>query len=119
MGSLVALDLDGKVLWRNTQVLPFVSSTLATAGRLLFIADYDRYFYAFDIETGKVLWRTRLATTGHGFPASYAVNGRQYIAIPIGFGAPWVDVFGAKLLPKNTGGKPGNGLVVFALPQGS
>ena len=117
MGSLVALDLDGQVLWRLTRRVPFVSATLATAGGLLFIADHDRYFYALDIETGEVLWQTRLATTGHGFPASYAVDGRQFIAIPTGYGSPWVDVFGANLLPEIPPSKPGNGLVVFALPQ--
>ena len=116
MGSLVALDLDGNTVWRLSRRVPFVSATLATAGDLLFVADHDRYFYALDIETGAVLWQNRLATTGHGFPASYAIDGRQYIAIPTGYGAPWVDVYGAELLPEITPSKPGNALVVFALP---
>ena len=93
-----------------------VSATLATAGDLLFVADHDGTSTHSTFETGAVLWQNRLATTGHGFPASYAIDGRQYIAIPTGYGAPWVDVYGAELLPEITPSKPGNALVVFALP---
>jgi alcohol dehydrogenase (cytochrome c) len=118
LGSLVSMDLDGKILWKKTQAAPFMSATLATAGGLLFVSDIDRYLYALDIRTGDVLWKTRTASTGHGFPASYAVNGRQYIAVPIGYGAPWADEYvpGFKLHP-GIPPRPGNGIVVFALPQ--
>ena len=115
MGALVALNLDGEVLWRRDQHLPYVSATLTTAGHLLFVSDYDRYFYALDVDTGEALWQTRMATTGHGWPLSYAVDGRQYIAIPIGSGSPWVEVFAASFLPPPP--KAGNGIMVFALPE--
>jgi outer membrane protein assembly factor BamB len=71
--TLVLLDLDGTVLWRKTQVAPFMSAVLAT-GRLIFVSDYDRYLYALDAENGNVLWKTRTASTGHGFPATLRRN---------------------------------------------
>jgi alcohol dehydrogenase (cytochrome c) len=111
------MDTTGKVLWRHQQRAPFVSATLATAGGLLLLADYNRYMYAFDVKSGKVLWQTRLATTGHGFPMTYAVNGRQYIAMPIGVGTPWIDIYGKQLMPEIPPARPGNAVVVFALPR--
>ena len=56
----------------------------------MFGGDWDRNFYAYDARTGKVLWKTRLPTSAQGFPISYAVNGRQYVAVPAGTGgASW------------------------------
>jgi alcohol dehydrogenase (cytochrome c) len=107
------------VLWKHQQRAPFVSATLATAGGLLFVADLERYVYAFDVKTGQVLWQTRLATGVHGsgFPASYAVDGRQYIAMPVG-GGTVLDMFAPQLVPEITPAKgDNNSLVVFALPQ--
>lgn len=115
VGVLVALDLDGRTLWEHRQRAPFVSATLATAGGLVFVADFDRYLHAFDVKTGKAVWQTRLETAGHGFPASYAVNGRQYIAFPVGAGTA-LDMFSPQLVPEITPPKAENGLVVFALP---
>ena len=42
---------------------------------------------AFDVATGAVLWQTRLGTAVQGFPISYAVDGKQYIAVPTAWGA--------------------------------
>jgi hypothetical protein len=39
---------------------------------------------AFDARTGEILWRTRLAVSAQGYPVSYEVNGRQYLAVPAG-----------------------------------
>ena len=48
-----------------------------TAGGIVVTADTDRYLYVDDAKTGKVLFQTRLPAMVHGFPVSYAVNGRS------------------------------------------
>ena len=55
---------------------------IVTAGGLIFIAgSVDSYLRAFDIDTGKELWATRLEAVGNANPISYqARNGKQYVA---------------------------------------
>ena len=59
---------------------------LSTAGGVAFVGDLDRQFKAVDVRTGKILWQTRLATSVQGFPISFTVDGRQYIAVTTGLG---------------------------------
>jgi quinoprotein glucose dehydrogenase len=56
---------------------------IVTAGGLVFIAatNYDRKFRAFDKDTGKLLWETVMPSAGNATPATYEVNGRQYVVI--------------------------------------
>jgi alcohol dehydrogenase (cytochrome c) len=115
-GTLVAMDLDGKVLWQRDQRAPFVSATLATAGGLVFIADYEGFLYAFDAKSGQVLWQKRLEVAGHGFPASYAAGGRQFVAVPTG-AVTVIDLYSRQFVPEITPPKGSNALVVFALPR--
>lgn len=87
LAALVAMDSrTGRVLWRHANPLPYDTAVLTTAGGLAFAGDLDRYFTAFDVRSGEVLWRTRTATPPDGFPISYEVRGRQYIAVPTGPG---------------------------------
>jgi quinoprotein glucose dehydrogenase len=44
----------------------------------------DDYLRAFDIESGKVLWRGRLPAGGQATPMTYQLGGRQYIVIAAG-----------------------------------
>ncbi len=75
-----------------------------TRGGLLFIAaTKDEKFRAFDKRTGKLLWETTLPAAGFATPATYELNGRQYIVIACG---------GGKL-----GTKSGDTYVAFALPE--
>jgi len=58
---------------------------LVTAGGLLFIAaTYDQHLRAFDISTGKVVWKYKLPAGGFATPVTYKVEGKQYIAIAAG-----------------------------------
>ena len=60
---------------------------LATAGDVVFMGGTnDRYFRAFDARTGEVLWQQRTNSGITGVPSSYAVNGKQYIAVLSGYG---------------------------------
>jgi outer membrane protein assembly factor BamB len=56
---------------------------LVSAGGLVFVATgSDRKFRAYDRDNGKVVWATDIPAAGDGVPASYEVNGRQFIVIP-------------------------------------
>ena len=79
---------------------------IVTAGGLLFISatDFDKKFRAFDKSTGELLWETTLPFSGNATPATYEVNGRQFVVIAAGGGKD----------PKSASG----GIyVAFALPQ--
>jgi quinoprotein glucose dehydrogenase len=79
---------------------------VVTAGGLLFIGatNFDKKFRAFDKSTGELLWETTLPFAGNATPATYSVNGRQYVVIAAGGGKD----------PKS----PSGGVyVAFALPE--
>jgi quinoprotein glucose dehydrogenase len=78
--------------------------TIVTAGGLVFVGgSKDEMFHAFDKETGKLLWRTRLPAGGYATPCTYVVNGRQYVTVAAGGGGK-----------QRT--KSGDAFVTFALP---
>ena len=63
---------------------------IATSGDLVFIAaTLDRSIRAFDIETGRELWRGDLPASGKATPMTYRVNGKQYVVISAGGGGVW------------------------------
>jgi alcohol dehydrogenase (cytochrome c) len=115
-GRLAALDLQKReIVWTHRQRVPLASSTLATAGGVLFNGDLDRYFYAYDQRTGKILWRTRLSAAPESTPVTYAVNGRQYVAVVAGGGSAF-GAGGRGLVPELTTPAAGITLFVFELP---
>jgi alcohol dehydrogenase (cytochrome c) len=75
-----------KVAWTFEQRAPFLSAALSTRGGVAFVGDFDRVFQAVDVKTGKRLWSTRLGNTAQGYPITFAINGKQYIAITTGLG---------------------------------
>jgi alcohol dehydrogenase (cytochrome c) len=82
----LALDLKTqKLKWDIRTRVPQSSGLIATAGGLVFSATPDRYFRAFDDRNGKVLWESpRLNDVPNAFPITYMVDGKQYIAMPVG-----------------------------------
>jgi len=116
-GTLNAVDLNtGEYLWkipfgefpelREKGIPPTGTENhggpIVTAGGLLFIgATQDELFRAFDRKTGKVLWEYQLPAGGFATPATYEVDGKQYVVIAAG---------GTKY-----GLKPGGTYIAFAL----
>lgn len=88
-GLLQALDMTtGEVVWEHRRRAPYDVGMLATAGGLLFTGAMDREFIAYDQETGRQLWRTGLTGVPNGSPITYAVDGKQYVAVVTGIGNP-------------------------------
>jgi len=87
IGKVISVDLEEmKVNWSHEQEAMFLTSSLSTAGGITFIGDLDRYFKAFNSKTGKIIWQTRLNSALHGFPITYSVNNKQYVAVTTGMG---------------------------------
>ena len=119
-GTLTAINLDtGKLAWRlplgeypelaaagikNTGSENY-GGPVVTAGGVLFIAatSFDKKIRAFDKDTGKLLWEATLPAAGNATPATYEVNGRQYVVIAAGGG--------------KSEAPSGASIVAFALPK--
>lgn len=114
-GWLGAFDpLTGKQAWKIRFELPPLSSVLATAGGLVFTGDMVGNLYAFDADNGKELWKFNAGSGARGGPISYAVNGKQYIAIPTGLGSH-APGFMAGAFPQIKDLPGGAALLVFSL----
>jgi PQQ-dependent dehydrogenase (methanol/ethanol family) len=117
MGRLSAYDVRTlKPLWTHEQRASFMTSALTTGGGLVLVGDIDRYFKAFDVTTGKLLWQVRLPNAPHGFPVTYSVRGKQYIAVPANDASPFrqvIETLRAGIALPNDG----NVISVFALPD--
>jgi len=84
VGRLAAVAAStGELLWTYDQRAA-IGSVLTTAGELVFAGDFYRYFRAFDARSGEVLWETPLSAPVTGYPVSYAVEGKQYVAVGVG-----------------------------------
>ena len=86
-GRLVAWDpVAQKERWRVDQVSPWNGGTLSTAGNLVFQGTADGRFIAYDARDGKKLWETATGTGVVAAPATYSVDGKQYVSIAVGWG---------------------------------
>jgi alcohol dehydrogenase (cytochrome c) len=119
IGEFVAVHArSGKILWRHRTRTPPNTAALTAGGGLVVVGDWDRNFRVYDAANGKILFESRLSTSAHGFPIAYAVNGRQYIAMPVGGGgAQWATTVPGELLPEKKTPPGGNAIFVFALPR--
>ena len=121
LGELLAMDVKGNVLWRHRTRTPMTSAALTTGGGLVVVGDWDRNLYINDVKTGEVLFHMRMPNGVQGFPITYAVGGRQYLAVPMGT----LDAGGRASVPliltpeKKRSPVNSNGIFVFALPAGT
>jgi PQQ-dependent dehydrogenase (methanol/ethanol family) len=106
-GTLTALDMrnGGRTLWQTKTPQPLVGGTLATFGGLVFTGEANGSFSAYDSATGNVLWTHQTGANVGAPPMSYAVNGRQFVAVATGAAAG----------PAGAG--QSGAIRVFALPQ--
>ena len=113
VGTIEAINVEtGRTAWKREQRAG-QTSLMTTASGLLFGGDTAGRFRAYDAETGAVLWEVNLGSHVTGFPATFAVNGKQYVAISTG-ATP--NTFGLATLTPETRAGTANNLYVFALP---
>jgi alcohol dehydrogenase (cytochrome c) len=102
-------------VWTVEQRSHFLTGLLSTGGGLLVAGDLDRRAQILDVATGELLWQTRLPTSVQGYPITYAVDGKQYIAITTGLGGGSPRNVPAVVTPDILHPNVGNALYVFAL----
>ncbi|HEX5000427.1 MAG TPA: PQQ-binding-like beta-propeller repeat protein [Terriglobia bacterium] len=113
VGTVYAISAEtGQTVWKHEQRAGTMS-LVATGGGLVFGGDVEGRFKAFDDRTGKVLWETNLGAPVSGYPISFAVNGRQYVAVTAG--PSLVATTDLRLTPEIKSGD-GSNVFVFALP---
>jgi alcohol dehydrogenase (cytochrome c) len=85
IGSILAVDpVTGETKWRFDMISTSSAGMLATAGGLVFAGDPQGYLIAFDDRTGKVLWKFQTGGSIAAPPITYALDGKQYLAIAAG-----------------------------------
>lgn len=110
LGNLYAVDaVTGRTRWVHGQRAG-LQSLIATGGGLVFAGDAAGRFRALDQQNGEVLWEINLGSSVTGYPATFEVDGQQYVAVSTG---RWLS---DSFTPELTHGTQ-NTLYVFALPQ--
>ena len=85
IGRVDAMSMkDQSTLWSHRQYAPITSSTLPTAGGVVFVGTLDRKFLAMDDQTGEVLWKFQTGSGLYAPPTSFTIDGKQYIGIASG-----------------------------------
>jgi alcohol dehydrogenase (cytochrome c) len=102
-GNVTAVDYNtGKIRWQVKTPQPMIGGVLATAGGLVFTGEGNGQFKAYDAETGAVLWTFQAGAGVNAPPASYTVDGKQYVVVAAG-GNTQLDY------------KRGNSIIAFTL----
>jgi alcohol dehydrogenase (cytochrome c) len=112
-GSIKAIDVTtGQVVAKHDTPLPNLSGTLATAGNLVFAGELDGTFGAYDAKSLQPLWSFNVGTGINAPAMTYAVNGKQYVAVLVGSRQP-ASILGQH--PEMKATSTASMLAVFAL----
>jgi|TARA_B100000959_G_C14968261_1_gene618678 alcohol dehydrogenase (cytochrome c) len=116
-GALKAIDTaTGEIKWDVATRSPMVAGVLTTAGGLVFTGDAEGFLTAYDAKTGKDLWHFQCGSGHHASPMTYSLDGRQYIAVCVGWGG-WTAGFIGDGAPWLSDARGGDTVFVFALPE--
>src|SRR3989440_9276 len=108
--------VTGALKWSVNYPVPPLGSLLATGGELVFLGDMEGRVHAHDAETGQDLWSFNNGSGHRGGIISYAVGGKQYVAVASGTGSLVADAY-AGLYPERLGHYAYSAaVVVFTLP---
>jgi alcohol dehydrogenase (cytochrome c) len=110
-GSVSAFDTHGEEKWRWRIDYPMAASVLSTAGNLVFSGTPTGEFFALDARTGEELWKFQCGSGHHSSCSTYAVDGKQYVVVPVGWGG-WLE----GIIPGMSAQGHGASLVAFTLP---
>ena len=114
VGTIQAISVEtGKTEWKLEQRAGMLS-LMSTGGGLLFGGDVNGRFRAYDQRNGDLLWEVNLGSAVNGYPVTFEVDGRQYVAVSTGGSGLAYGL--ARLSPELKPGV-GNQLFVFALPE--
>ncbi len=113
-GSIEAISATtGETVWKREQRAA-TTSLMTTGSGLLFGGDAYGRFRAYDELTGEILWEVNLGSHVTGYPATFAVDGKQYVAVSTGGSLNTLSLL--SLAPELRAGTA-NSLYVFALPD--
>jgi alcohol dehydrogenase (cytochrome c) len=114
VGTVQAISAEtGKTVWKYEQRAGYMS-LVATGSGLLFGGDTNGHFRAFDQNTGTVLWDINLGSPVTGYPITYSVRGKQYVAVSTGNSlvSSGLNRMTPELHPSNA-----SNIFAFALPE--
>ena len=119
-GRVQAINLETrKTIWTMRQRAPLTTGVLATAGGVVFAGSLDRGFAAYDDANGAELWRVRLNDVPNSAPITYAINGRQFVALTVGNGGAQAATFPALVPEIRNPPDRGAAVWVFELSPGA
>jgi alcohol dehydrogenase (cytochrome c) len=115
IGALRAMDpTTGKIVWEYKNPAPVWGGVMTTAGNLVFMGTPEGFLKAFDAKTGKELWKFQTGSGVIGQPATWEMDGEQYVGVASGWGGA-VPLWGGEVAKKVKDISQGGSFWVFKL----